>query len=34
VPDAWEGRGDLAPSVRDFYRYQSTKFEPWTGRLR
>ena len=31
VPDAWEGRGDLAPSVRDFYRYQSTKFEPWDG---
>ena len=31
VPDAWEGRGDLAPGVRDFYRYQSTKFEPWDG---
>ena len=31
VPDAWEGRGDLAASVRDFYRYQSTKFEPWDG---
>ena len=31
VPDAWEGRGDLASSVRDFYRYQSTKFEPWDG---
>ncbi len=31
VPDAWEGRGDLAPAVRDFYRYQSTKFEPWDG---
>src|SRR2546430_16429385 len=31
VADAWEGRGDLAPAVRDFYRYQSTKFEPWDG---
>jgi glutamate synthase (ferredoxin) len=31
VPDAWEGRGDIAASVRDFYRYQSTKFEPWDG---
>ena len=31
VPDAWEGRGDVAPAVRDFYRYQSTKFEPWDG---
>src|SRR5207237_5789505 len=31
VPDAWEGRGDMAASVRDFYRYQSTKFEPWDG---
>jgi glutamate synthase domain-containing protein 2/glutamate synthase domain-containing protein 1/glutamate synthase domain-containing protein 3 len=31
VPDAWEGRGDVAPSVRDFYRFQSTRFEPWDG---
>jgi glutamate synthase (ferredoxin) len=31
VPDAWEGRGDLASSVRDFYRYQSIRFEPWDG---
>ena len=31
VPDAWEGRGDLATAVRDFYRYQSTRFEPWDG---
>ena len=31
VPDAWEGRGDLDPSVRDFYRFQSTRFEPWDG---
>ena len=28
VPDAWEGRGDLAAQVRDFYRYQSIRFEP------
>src|SRR5438477_890572 len=31
VPDAWEGRGDMGAAVRDFYRYQSTKFEPWDG---
>jgi glutamate synthase (ferredoxin) len=31
VPDAWEGRGDLATPVRDFYRYQSIRFEPWDG---
>ena len=31
VPDAWEGRGDLSPHVRDFYRYQSIRFEPWDG---
>jgi glutamate synthase (ferredoxin) len=31
VPDAWEGRGDLAARVRDFYRYQSIRFEPWDG---
>ncbi|HET7419536.1 MAG TPA: glutamate synthase large subunit [Candidatus Dormibacteraeota bacterium] len=31
IPDAWEGRGDLAAPVRDFYRYQSVRFEPWDG---
>src|SRR5205807_2370629 len=31
VPDAWEGRGDLAAKVRDSYRYQSIRFEPWDG---
>ncbi|HKC19444.1 MAG TPA: glutamate synthase large subunit [Candidatus Dormibacteraeota bacterium] len=31
VPDAWEGRGELAAPVRDFYRYQSIRFEPWDG---
>src|SRR5216684_2051593 len=31
VPDAWEGRGDLAAAMRDFYRYQSIRFEPWDG---
>jgi glutamate synthase (ferredoxin) len=30
VPAAWEGR-DLPPQVRDFYRFQSTRFEPWDG---
>jgi glutamate synthase (ferredoxin) len=31
IPAAWEGRGDMAPRVRDFYRFQSTRFEPWDG---
>jgi len=31
VPDAWEGRGDISAPVRDFYRYQSIRFEPWDG---
>ncbi len=31
VPDAWEGRGDISTHVRDFYRYQSVRFEPWDG---
>ena len=31
VPDAWEGRGDMTATVRDFYRYQSIRFEPWDG---
>src|SRR5579864_4464036 len=31
VPDAWEGRGDMSAQVRDFYRYQSIRFEPWDG---
>jgi glutamate synthase (ferredoxin) len=31
VPDAWEGRGDVGTPVRDFYRYQSIRFEPWDG---
>jgi glutamate synthase (ferredoxin) len=31
VPDAWEGRGDISTAVRDFYRYQSLRFEPWDG---
>ena len=31
IPDAWEGRGDLGAGVRDFYRYQSIRFEPWDG---
>ena len=31
VPDAWEGRGDISGPVRDFYRYQSIRFEPWDG---
>src|ERR1700687_4509955 len=31
VPDAWEGRGDLAAPWRDFYPYQSIRFEPWDG---
>src|SRR4029077_18586116 len=31
VPDAWEGRGDLAAAGRDLYSDQSIRFEPWDG---
>jgi glutamate synthase domain-containing protein 2/glutamate synthase domain-containing protein 1/glutamate synthase domain-containing protein 3 len=31
IPEAWEGRTDLAPEVHDFYAYQSCLMEPWDG---
>ncbi|MEX2562586.1 MAG: glutamate synthase-related protein [Nitriliruptoraceae bacterium] len=31
VPQVWEGARDLAPGVRDFYRYHATLMEPWDG---
>ncbi|WP_052667997.1 glutamate synthase-related protein [Nitriliruptor alkaliphilus] len=31
VPQVWEGRRDLDPGVRDFYRYHSCLVEPWDG---
>jgi glutamate synthase domain-containing protein 2/glutamate synthase domain-containing protein 1/glutamate synthase domain-containing protein 3 len=31
VPQVWEGRRDLDPEVRDFYRYHSCLIEPWDG---
>lgn len=31
VPQVWEGRRDLHPEVRDFYRYHSALSEPWDG---
>ena len=31
IPQVWEGRRDLHPAVRDFYRYHSALVEPWDG---
>ncbi|MEX2621495.1 MAG: glutamate synthase-related protein [Egibacteraceae bacterium] len=31
VPQVWEGRRDLHPKVRDFYRYHAALAEPWDG---
>ena len=31
VPQVWEGRRDLPPGVRDFYRYHAALVEPWDG---
>ena len=31
VPQVWEGRRDLHPKVRDFYRYHAGLVEPWDG---
>ncbi|MFZ4515605.1 MAG: glutamate synthase-related protein [Acidimicrobiia bacterium] len=31
VPEAWEGQRDVAPAVRDFYRYHACIGEPWDG---
>ncbi len=31
VPQVWEGRRDVDPAVRDFYRYAAALVEPWDG---
>ena len=31
VPQVWEGRRDLHPGVRDFFRYHAALVEPWDG---
>ena len=31
VPQVWEGRRDIDPRVRDFYRYHAALVEPWDG---
>ncbi|HUH08485.1 MAG TPA: glutamate synthase-related protein [Egibacteraceae bacterium] len=31
VPQVWEGRRDLKPAIRDFYRYHAALIEPWDG---
>ena len=31
VPQVWEGRRDIHPDVRDFYRYHAALIEPWDG---
>ena len=31
VPEAWEGQRDLAPGVRDFFRYNASIADPWDG---
>ena len=31
VPQVWEGRRDVHPDVRDFYRYHAAVVEPWDG---
>src|SRR5689334_15672461 len=31
IPEAWEGREDMDPDLRDFYAYHSCLMEPWDG---
>jgi glutamate synthase (ferredoxin) len=31
VPRAWEGAGQMPERLRDFYRYQAARMEPWDG---
>jgi glutamate synthase (NADPH/NADH) large chain len=31
IPEAWEGREDLAPELREFYEFHSLLMEPWDG---
>src|SRR5436190_6563875 len=31
IPEAWEGRADMDPWLKDFYAYHSCLMEPWDG---
>ena len=31
IPNAWENDGEMAPPVKAFYRYNSSRLEPWDG---
>ena len=31
VPEAWEGRDDLPPPLKDFYEFHAGVMEPWDG---
>src|SRR4051794_14924828 len=31
IPEAWEGREDMDPWLKDFYAYHSCLMEPWDG---
>ncbi len=31
IPEAWENHRDMAPAVRDFYRFHAGIMEPWDG---
>src|SRR3954454_4777824 len=31
IPEAWEGRDDMDPGLKDFYAYHSCLMEPWDG---
>ena len=31
IPEAWEGRRDLDPDIRDYFRYHASLAEPWDG---
>ena len=31
IPEAWEGRDDMPPHLKDFYAYHSCLMEPWDG---
>src|SRR5215208_7230457 len=31
IPEAWEGRDDMPPHLKDFYAFHSCLMEPWDG---
>jgi glutamate synthase (NADPH/NADH) large chain/glutamate synthase (ferredoxin) len=31
IPEAWEGREDMEPALKDFYAFHSCLMEPWDG---